>query len=176
MLLQLNTGGKIGIAIGGIIVAIAIIFLFTNVDDLVVEDIEEFTSEVELTNPTQTIMGTYKYSSVCEIGDLEKFFGEQVVQIHSEIVYGKHNENELLITFFKENELLKTSGITPSEILGPDTPPNKDPIFYDVMFYLPVTLEIMNISPELIEFLTPNEGENPLQYETRLKVEENNCR
>ena len=47
----MNTGGKIGIGIGSIIGIIVVIFIFTNIDDLFSNEIEEFASEVEITNP-----------------------------------------------------------------------------------------------------------------------------
>ncbi len=124
---------------------------------------------------------SYKYNTICDIGDYNKFLETEVMQTVIEIWAGQHNENEKLVKFFKENKILGTIKITPDQIY-PITPteseglgPNYDPIFYDVMFWTPTALDILNASPELVELFTVKEGDSLSSYINKLEFEKNRC-
>ena len=60
-------------------------------------------------------------------------------------------------------------------MFGPESGPNKDPLLYDSMFFLPVILEILNTNPDLIEILKVQEGESSEIYTNRISTEINKC-
>jgi len=155
----------VGLVVAVIALAAGVSFLAYSSQDQIDETVTKLTNSVI----------SYKYDSICDVGDLKEFVEKKALPVWAEILEGIHNENEKLIEFYKSNKFLRHQNITPSQIYGPDTPPNKDPAIIDFMFLLPVILEIMNTNPELIEILTLNEGESENEYLYRLEIEKNKC-
>lgn len=119
---------------------------------------------------------SYKYNTVCDLGEYEEFVKQKVLPVVFEIMGGKHNENERLAKFFKSNEFINSLNLNPDQIYGSNGNPNYDPIFYDAMFLMPVALDIMGASPELIKILSVHEGESQISYMNRLASEIDKCK
>jgi len=137
--------------------------------------------QVSLQTPLVITNTAYKYNTICDVGDYREFLETEVMQVEFEIWGGLHNENDKLIKFFKEHEILGRVNITPDQVYGV-TPtgsnglgPNYDPIFYDGIFWIPPALDIMNASPELVELFTFQEGDSINSYTNRLESEKNKC-
>ena len=131
--------------------------------------------QVNLQTPIVITNTAYKYNTICDVGDPFEFLEGEVLQVELEIWGGVHNENEKIIKFFKENKILGRVNITPNQIYGPNGNPGYDPIFYDVMFWIPPALDIMNASPELVELFTVQEGDSQESYANRLESEKSKC-
>jgi len=167
----------------GIILAVIVIgvFLLALTNPNLRENKETWFGFIDV-NLEENITGTtYKYNTICDVGDPLEFLQVEVLQVEGEILGGIHNENENLVKFFKENEILGRLNITPDQIYGitPDESkgvgPNYDPIFYDMMFLIPPALEIMDASPEFVELFTVQEGDSQSSYANRLHSEKNKC-
>ena len=123
---------------------------------------------------TDTYLTSYKYNTVCDFGEYEEFM-QKVLRVEFEIQSGMHNENEKLVKFFNSDKFISKTNITPDQIYGPNANPNYDPIFYDLMYIMPVALDIMDTSPELIKILNVHEGESQISYMNRLASEKDKC-
>lgn len=135
---------------------------------------------------TQSVIVTpttsYKYNTICDIGDLEEFMIEKVWTTTMEITAGHHNDNPKLIEFFKTDRIFSQTGITPKEIFvkmesgnGDGLGPNYDPIMFDVGLWMPAALAVIDVSPELIDILRVNEDESNASYTTRIMSKINKC-
>ncbi len=123
---------------------------------------------------------SYEYNTICDITDLEKFMMEEVWVIHQEIMSGQHNDNPKVTDFFKSNQFLSSLSITPQQFLikvetKNTLGPNYDPIIYDMIFWMPLTLNIMNASPEFIEYFSVNDGTKLADHENKLLSEMSKC-
>ena len=174
------------IAIAVVCSVVAVLGLITvlqgSTEFLKINEQASFQSPLDITNTS------YKYNTICDIGDYDKFLGTEtmqteVMQTVFEIWAGQHNENEKLVKFFKGHKFLGNGNdqITPDLIYpiekftGEGLGPNYDPIFYDPMFWIPPALDIMNSSPDLIELFTVKDGDSMNSYVHRLQLEKNKC-
>ncbi len=137
---------------------------------------EEFNKE-ESNNENQitTLFNTHKYNTVCDLGATPKEIMEKPLSTTLAILGGSYNDNKYLIEFFKTNELIGNLNISPHQIYGENGNPNYDPIFFDVMFLMPVSLQIMDASPELIKTLSFNKDESQYSYMQRFVSQLNKC-
>jgi len=126
---------------------------------------------------TTTSTTSHKYNTVCDLGATPKEIMEKPLSTIFEIMGGMHNDNKHLIEFFKTNEFLSKLNITPGQIYQESNSigANYDPIFYDMMFLMPVSLQIMDASPELIKILNVVKDESQNSYMQRIVSELNKC-
>lgn len=158
-------------------VSIPIIILVISISFVTVN----FVAQAENSKREIPIIGnSYKYNSICDINDLEKFMMSEVWATTMQITGGFYNDNPKVIDFFKSNELLSKLELTPQELFKKiettnTLSPNYDPILSDVMFWMPLTLDVMEASPELIETFSVDEFSSQAEYENRLLIEINKC-
>lgn len=113
---------------------------------------------------------TYKYNTLCDIEDMEKFFIEEVWTTTMAVTNGHHNDDPKVIEFYKTNEFLAGLQLTPETFL-----PAAHPALTDVMFWMPLTLDMLNVSPQIKEILVIEEGQSQAEYEVRLTSEIAKC-
>jgi len=133
----------------------------------------------EIPNPFQT----YKYNTVCDLGDINKFMMEKYFVTLMELGNGNYNDNEKLIKFFKTNEFLSKINISPDQLLypQPETPTgglahSPDPLSYDGVFWAPLIFDILGASPELQDWITATEGQSFESYNGRLLSDASKCK
>lgn len=124
----------------------------------------------------------YNYNTVCDLGDFETFMIEKVFVTLFEIQNGKYNDNEKLIKFFKTNEFLSKNNITPDQVfkVKPEASiglvSGPDPFFSDMSVMAPVIFDILGASPELINWISVQDGEDQATYNNRLLTDVNKCK
>lgn len=136
---------------------------------------ESNTEESNKENQISTLFSTHKYNTVCDLGATPKEIMEKPLSTTFEIQGGIHNDNKYIIEFFKTNEIIGSLNINPDQIYGENGNANYDPIFFDVMFLMPVSLQIMDASPELIKTLSVVKDESQYSYMQRIVSQLNKC-
>ena len=135
------------------------------------------------------ILKQYKYNTICDIANNEEGFQGELIRVHSEIMTGQHNDNPKLAEFLKTKPPFDVLGITPDQIFSEEEnifngqnkvsgrlAPNYDPIFYDLGFWLPVSLDILGMSPELVDFLTLEGSKSQNEWSDNLRAELEKCK
>lgn len=153
----MNTKAKVSIA-GGIIAVVISVFVFTNIDDLFAEDVEEFASEVEITN----LASTHQINTECEL-----------------VTFLNNEENlPLVLNFVQSNEDEFRERF--EELGGGQTDP-QDPqsvarqgeitkiVFADMI------IEEFSINPDLKNFLIISQEDSPQNLIERVKRIDPNC-
>lgn len=155
----MNTGGKIGITAGGIIGIIVIIFIFTNIDDLFSEEVEEFASEVEITN----LANPNKINTECE---LVNYLNDEENAIEV-LNFVQSNEDRFQARF---NEL---GG-------GQTTPPDSQSAVTDgeiaKIVFADIVIEEFSINPDLKNFLIVIQEDSPQNLIDRMNKIDPNCK
>jgi len=149
----------------GAVLVLGIVFLLMS-NTLVVDS-----SEIKIKIPSLT---TYKYNSICDLGNTPKEIMMSGLPVVYEIMSGLHNDNKYLINFFKTDELLSTLNLTPNMVFDTKEPSNGslrsniDPIFYDSMFFMPTAHKIIGVNPDIIDMLKFHKEDTEISYaETR---------
>ena len=116
---------------------------------------------------------SYKYNTICDIDDLEIFMLEEVWRTTMSITNGDYNDDPRVMEFFKNNEFLSDLKLTPEKMLTMEL----DHTMRDVMFWMPLTLEILDASPQVVNILSyDEEKEDQTPYENRILAEFNKCK
>jgi len=154
----LNTGGKIGITAGGIIGIIVIIFIFTNIDDLFSEEVEEFSGKVEISN----LANPDKINTECE---LVNFLNneENTIEVLS---FVKSNEDRFQVRFSE----LGGGQTTPSDSQSTITDGEIAKIVFADM-----VIEEFLINPDLKDFLIVIQEDSPQNLIDRVIKIDPNC-
>ena len=155
----MNTGGKIGITAGGIIGIIAIIIIFTNIDDLFSEEVEEFSGKVEITN----LANLNKINTECEL-----------------VNYLNDEENTIeVLSFVQSNE--DRFQVRFSELGGGQTTPSDsqstitDGEIAKIVF-ADMVIEEFSINPDLKDFLIVIQEDSPQNLIDRVNKIDPNCK
>lgn len=125
---------------------------------------------------------SYKYNTVCDIGDPEKFMVETAWITYLEIIAGHHNDHEAVIEFFKTNEYTIMMNTTPDESFTLFEHPNGDLIpradmnFYTMEVLMPVIFGVLNASPEVINMFTITEETSQEEFNNKIYLEIDKCK
>ena len=154
----MNAKGKIGITTGGIIGIIAIIFVFTNIDDPTPDKVEEFASDAEFTN--QAIPN--KINTECELVNYlnDEKNTEQVLN------FVQSNEEQFQARFGE----LGGGQTTPSDSQSAITDGEIAKIVFADM-----TIEEFSINPDLKNFLIAIQDDSPQNLIDRVQKIDPNC-
>ena len=154
----MNAKGKIGITLGGIIGIIAIIFIFTNIDDLSSDKVEEFASEVEFT----TLANSNKINTECE---LVNYLNDEK-NTEAVLSFVQSNEDQFQARF---DEL---GG-------GQSTPPDSQSAIPDGeiarIVFAEMVIEEFSINPDLKNFLIVIQEDSPQNLIDRVQKIDPDC-
>ena len=154
----MNIRGKIGIGAGSIIGIILIILIFTNLDILFPNEVEEFMTKAEFANPTYSP----KINTECE---LINFLNDQ------------ENTNNIRDFLMSNEEPFKEKyynlGGTQDSSLDPQTIANQDRIGWNI--FVNMLMEEFLVNPDLEPFLIDLKEESPQYLIAKIKQNDPDC-